>query len=314
MSNNINNPGHFNYGDRSAPPSDPYQFYRPEPTAQKKKVTLPIPKTLLPFILAACGTFLVYCWFPPRGFVSFYLKDFGIPYSIFILAVGAVESFLVCKWIKHKVVASSPVDLTMVQANLSEFPGLDALEFERYTAELESLGFVMQVDFKTQTAKCGFPAGVARLMLNSEQRCFAEINQINNKGELMPVRCALMSYSLRQVNGRSAIRWMVSTTNRAPMSAGWATRHPWSYGDSLPDAGPAQLFEHHRARRAGVTGQTGMGVSDDISVQTFFTLLQQSIIDRRQLIKKKNILLMLFQIDLFEFRPKFSWAGTPTKD
>ena len=257
--------------------------------------------------------FFAVCLIPPLSLVGFRLGEYGIPYFTYIFTVGGACFIWVCGWIKKKLVEASPADLRIVQADLNEFPGMDTHEFARYTSELEALGFVWQADYKIQTTKQGFPTGGARVMLHRDHKCFAEINQINNKGAWTPVRCVLMSYSLSDTNGRRAIRWMLSTTNRTMTSAGYAIRHSWSYGDSVPDAGPAQLLEHHRSRRAQIVNETEMNVSEDISAETFFILLQQSIIDRRQLIKNKNILAMLFQIDLFDFSPKSSWAGKPAK-
>ena len=194
---------------------------------------------------------------------------------------------------------------------LNEFPGVDFYEFERYTAELQQLGFVWQTDYRTQTSKVGHPTGIARVMLHPDRRCFVEIAQLNNRGKDLRVHCSIMSYALRQHNGGTDTVWMLSTTNREILSTAFALRHSWSYGNSMPGAGPVQLLESHLSRRRQIINESGVDVSTDISCKTYFGLIQDRIESRRKMLKKANILLFLLRADLFKLKPRSEWSGTP---
>jgi hypothetical protein len=178
-----------------------------------------MPKVMIPFVLAATATIIVWASIPPGSIMAFYIRHAGVPYFAFLSAVGVVSLIGSCAWVKGKIVAAFPKDLTVVAARLNEFPGVDFYEFERYTIELQQLGFVWQTDYRTQTSKVDHPLGIARVMLHPEHRCFVEINQLSTKGKVLKVHCSIMSYALlRELDARRGTDAIVSVASFATAS------------------------------------------------------------------------------------------------
>jgi len=307
MSENVNNPNALPYGNPPAQNSDPYYLHQQRPVSQPKKSRMP--KVLIPFMLAGVATIGVFAMSPSRGIMRFYLRSFEVPFPVFLSIVGVVSLVLACGWVKKKIVDSIPTDLRLVPVTAESIPGLDFREFERYTAELQALGFVWRLDYTSKTSRPNFPSGLARLMAHNEHKCVVEINQIISAIRTTPVKCAFMSYAIKGSVKTPSVEWMLSTTDREPESVSYASRLPHSFATSMPAAGPAQLLEAHLTRRREIIKETAVNASDDISTPTYFSIVEQGIVNRRELIKKRNLLAFLFEIDRFEFRPKMEWSG-----
>jgi len=96
--------------------------------------------------------------------------------------------------VKRRVVNNLPTTYSFPPVTPAQFPLLDSAALDRYTRDLEFMGFTKLLDFSLVADTPNHPPNFVRLMAHTKHHCFAEISQFFPKRSLaVPVKCAFQS-------------------------------------------------------------------------------------------------------------------------
>src|SRR5437660_11919939 len=97
-------------------------------------------------------------------------------------------------------------------ATPAQFPRLDAAALDRYTRELQSMGFTQLLDFSLIADKGNHPPAFCRLLVHTRHHCFAEVSQLFPRYKNpLPLKCGMQSL-LQDC-------WNITFSDRKPRAA-----------------------------------------------------------------------------------------------
>jgi hypothetical protein len=206
--------------------------------------------------------------------------------------------------LKSQLLQAMPDEWRFKVAVLTDYPQLDLVWLYQQTSILESLGFVELIDYDV---KPGF--GFARCFAHPEHYCFAEIGQaFKETGEVIAQNFAF--FSILQQD------WVISEINREINSSdgiAYIWRHPQQIRRYHANIDVEKLFYSHLQFRQQILNDLDIDLSTDISWNAFKTQEQQATIFRKQAIRRKNLLMAMLEVTLFEIKPKSLWLGNYPK-
>ncbi|CBN57904.1 MULTISPECIES: hypothetical protein [Kamptonema] len=230
----------------------------------------------------------------------------------FGLKVGLVITFLfslcflwLLSYIKSKLLMGMPDEFKYQSAIVTDNPLLNITWLQQQTSALESLGFVQLIDYKT-----GENPGLGRCFAHPQHYCYAEVTQSFQKtGELL-IRQIAISSNLDE-------GWQLGTVNRQANVIDsipygfW--RNPKSVRICYPDLSLEEVFEKHLEFRQRMVADLGITVLTDVSWENYVKIEQEATTYRKRSLKRKNLLLAMIEVTLFELNPKSEWLGDYAK-
>jgi hypothetical protein len=202
------------------------------------------------------------------------------------ILVLTVALLLVPLSVRQVVMDQMGGGLRFPPAKLEDFPKLDAESVARYSAELESLGFVPVKDFALESDSKRVPTAFARHFIHTGHNCLAEVNQVfPRNAKPIRVTCILMSWfgtegleqeeaavaaaraPLADPNGTAPVPQPVRgyyycTHNRKANSLNNMLRHGHALGTRLETMQAAEILRVHLERQqliANALGQAPVG-------------------------------------------------------
>ena len=202
--------------------------------------------------------------------------------------------------VKSQLLKALPDTWEPQTALVEDYPqlNLDCLLIQ--TRTLESLGFVQLMDWKVEPGN-----GFARCFDHPQQYCFAEIGQLFNETREAIAQHSIIFSLLEQ-------DWVIAEINREVRSGdgiSYIWRHPKEIRTYSPNLNLDELLQTHLRLREKILVDLGISLLTDVSRSAFCNLEKQSTIRRKQTLKRKNLLLAMFEATLFEINPKSQWLG-----
>lgn len=203
-----------------------------------------------------------------------------------------------------KVLANS---YSFPSASVAQFPSLNVPELERYTGELENLGFTRLLDFSLVSDAPNPAPNFCRLLANKRHHCFGEIGQVFPRGKPpLALRCAIHC-SLDD-------GWSLAFTNRKPLAVQSLLRRQKGLSVSMPEATLADLLNSFLQMRSQVCNDLGISPLTDDSFEAYAAKLQRSAQERREAVKRRNFATGLSEVyfrklSLLKIRPEYTWLG-----
>jgi hypothetical protein len=207
--------------------------------------------------------------------------------------------------LKSQLLQTLPDDVQFQEVVLTNYPQLDVVSLAHHTTILESLGFIHLIDHDVKPG-----IGFARCFGHPQHYCFAEVGQLfQDTGEVILQQFVLFSVLQQD--------WIVAEINRQVNSGdgiAYIWRHPQVIRRYHPDISLDELFESHLQFRQQILTDLGVNLSTDVSWSVFEKQEQQATIFRKQVMRRKNLLLAMLEATLFELSPKLEWLGDYPKE
>lgn len=253
----------------------------------------------------------IFCWFL-TPFLKYYLTaiftNLALPgWSIGVLA-AVVSWFItfvlsVLLFLKPLVLQDLSKEQEFILADPYEFPQLDVESLQRYTEDLESIGFVKIIDFKISTQQVSF----ARIFLHPQHQCWAEVSQIFLHTKSMPIISTIMSVFDNGYSLSSSDRKLSGLL----FGRNFIIRHPQILWMSHPGITQNKLLEIHLQRRREIAHILNLKIAEvtDDSLDVYCDFQRELRIKRKQDFQRKNIAIGLVESLLFDVNPKQEWMG-----
>ena len=224
-----------------------------------------------------------------------------------VAAAGVIAFALRYLKIKRLFLRKMPRWIKILPASPEQFPALDIEAFQRYTSELETLGFVVLLDYTFESdANRENLSSLGRVFVHADQNCFAEVHQVFSGGiSRTAVGCTIIS---TMDDG-----WGLSSRDGEPRGAMYALRAPKDMWTAHPGTTPSELFTAHLERRNQIAGDLGLRISADLSERNYFSTVERDSLESRKAFKRRNVLLFMLEMDRFERHPKYEWLGDRSK-
>jgi hypothetical protein len=254
------------------------------------------------FILIVSGKWVDFVWHPLQDF----LENQGIPPIVAIVVTGLIIAIPFTLYgavhTKSVFLQNIPDDLDYRPARLEDFPNLDEDKLQSYTEAFESLGFLQVMDYTTVTNIVSENKGFARLFVQPEEHCFAEVNQVcMASGKAIPMRCNVTSFL---DDG-----WTVSATDRQASKHSWVMRRPRGVWQSLAGKKVADIVKAHLSLRKQIAGDLGAEVLAEATADAYFQHERENNDERKQVVRRRSAVRIALEMWLFEKNPKREWLG-----
>jgi hypothetical protein len=213
---------------------------------------------------------------------------------------------------KSRVLKKMPTSYSFPPATPSQFPMLDLDALDRYTRELEGMGFTRLLDFSLVSDSATNPPSFCRLFAHVRHHCFGELSQIFPKGKApLPLKCCIQSCLQ---NG-----WSVAFANRKPHAAGSLLRRKKAIGVFMPDVAIPELLPAFMKMRDQVCLDLGISPVNDDTLQAYIDTMQRAIGEMREAVQEKNFVkgvpeVYLRKFSLIKTKPEYVWLGDYPKE
>lgn len=184
--------------------------------------------------------------------------------------------------LKRRLVRAVGTAMTFPQARPEQFPKLDRDGLDRFSSEMEGLGFEKLFDASpTMDAPTSAPT-FCRIYAHRDHHCYGAIMQ--------PFPVVGPAVELRSmVNGYLDDGWSVGFGNGKPLAASTFVRTPRAIGVNVPAASPSELLAGFLEFRQRVCGDLGLRPIPDTSLEHYVRRTNEQIQAIREAMKKKNI-------------------------
>jgi hypothetical protein len=200
--------------------------------------------------------------------------------------------------IKILFVQQAAIPLKFIPTQPEVWTHLDRDELDRYTFELEKLGFVQLTDYTAPSIQ-----GMARLFGHPQEFCFAEVGHVKSLPIFCTISCQLENnWSLAVVNNPSL----------SPISYAFF-RQPRKLIKRFDNIQVNLLFKSILEWRDRVEGHLSIEVIKDIRSEAYFEKEHRNRIDRRNNLIRKSVILSLIEMFLFSLNPQSEWLGDYSK-
>ena len=202
--------------------------------------------------------------------------------------------------VRAAVRSGMPDALAFVPSRPADHPWLDVDGFRDELNALESCAFRPLADYSI--AYPNAPTGLGRVLVHTDARVYAEVNQVRDRGRVTPVATTLTS---RLDDG-----WSLQTTCQEPLPVAvafmQAGRTVWR---SLPGATAAELLADHLELREHLCADLGVDVSANGTLDDYFAAQQAAHDTRREALRSTNVLSGIARGIATERRPRHQWLG-----
>ena len=213
---------------------------------------------------------------------------------------------------KGRVVRSMPTSFSFPPATPSQFPLLDLDALERYSRELEGMGFARLLDFSLISDSPVYPPSFCRLFTHTRYHCFALVHQFFPRGKApMPLKCSL--------EGLLQGGWSLAFSDRKPQAASSLLRRRRAIGVSMPDAHTSELLQAFLKMRDQMCVDLGISPLNDDSLEAYISKTQRAATELREAVQEKNFMKGLPEVYLRKFsllrtKPEYVWLGDYPKE
>jgi hypothetical protein len=227
------------------------------------------------------------------------LTKIGIPSPIIQLILLILPLlFLLEVVIKILFVQLAVPPLKFISTQPDLWPHLDRDELDRYTFELEKLGFVRLTDYTAPSIQ-----GMARLFGHPQSFCFAEVGHVKSLPIFCTISCQMENnWSLAAVNNPSL----------SPISYAFF-RQPRKLIKRFDNIQVNLLFKSILEWRDRVAKDLSIEIIQDVSSEAYFEKERINRIDRRNNLIRKSVILSLIEMFLFSLNPQPEWLGDYSK-
>lgn len=254
-------------------------------------------KTLLGFWIS-----LAIPYFLAVIFLWMAFRSGGMNAVIVPLIIAITVHLIFWSYLKSKILAALPKNFTWKAIAPENCPLLDIDTLDRYSQQLESLGFISLKDFQQTTESGGNPSDFARLFSHPQLNCFAEVSQsfpLNQ--DPIPITCTILSF----MDGD----WTFATAKLKPNGFFYMWRRPKALWTYYPAATITDLLQVHLERRQQIVDTLGVSILLDLSWKLYCNQAYKITIHRRIIVEEKPILIALVEATLFELKPSSEWMG-----
>jgi len=189
---------------------------------------------------------------------------------------------------------------------------LDLEALDRYTRELEGMGFTRLLDFSLVSDSATNPPSFCRLFAHVRHHCFGELSQTFPKGKApLPLKCCIQSCLQ---NG-----WSVAFANRKPLAAGSLLRRKKAIGVFMPDVPIPELLPAFLKMRDQICFDLGISPVNNDTLQAYIDKMQRAIGEMREAVQEKNFVkgvpeVYLRKFSLMKTKPEYVWLGDYPKE
>jgi hypothetical protein len=245
-------------------------------------------KSLIKFILfVGLGTLIAAVLEP--------LKAAGLPQWVVSLLLFTISMTIV----QVLSIFKTGKPLIFSQTSPPDFLGLKVDLLDKYTTELESIGFQQLADYGIFSLT---PHLFIRILVNSEHHCFAIVFQTTSGA----MRCVMRSFL---TDGWSLANLAYRTdTYRSCATQIWC-RHHRQLWMSQPDLKLARILETHLQRRQQLARDLEIEIIQHPTVETYLDFEQMSMSRYHQNLQRKWIVVGMIQAIWLFFHPKTEWMG-----
>ena len=233
-----------------------------------------------------------------KPFFSWLFDEFGVPSPTGRVLLSLLRWIFLLEIVAKLllIVAAKPKDF--VPAQVESLTVQDRSELERYTAELEALGFVRLTDYTIDSTEA-----IARLFSHPREFCFAEIGRAGN----LPTFCS-MSCHLEQ-------RWLLATTNQNALSAiSYAFfRQPRTLVKQLDGSSADALLRSLLEWREQVSADLNIEILPHHTADIYFERERRLSVRRQKSIARKSVVWALIEMLYFSCNPQLEWLGEYAK-
>lgn len=213
---------------------------------------------------------------------------------------------------KKRILNNMATAYSFPPATPARFPLMDTEGLERFTRELEALGYTRLLDFSLvpNTAK-PIPSFV-RIFANTRNHCFAEVSQVFPPRKApRPIGCSIQS-CLQD-------GWTISFSNRKPMAASSLLRRKKAIGVCVPETPLHELQQSFLKMREQVCQELGISFLRDDSLEAYFAKVQRSATDMREAVKQKSFAAGIPEyyyrrFSLLKTKAEYVWLGDYPKE
>jgi len=192
------------------------------------------------------------------------------------------------------------------EAKPEDFPGIDRPRLEEYTDVLTSNGFKHLRDY---TAASSNPSrhrspSFARLFVNPDLRCFAEVGQIfTTKKESAGMHLNFMT----EFNGG----WRFSTTDRVVNPVSYVARRARTLWLSRPGMAITEMLSLHCQMINQMKMRLSLTVLEDLSLEGYFLRSAEAVSELNKIIKGKSLWVfpLLLQYQYHKHKSHYEWLG-----
>jgi hypothetical protein len=192
------------------------------------------------------------------------------------------------------------------EAKPEDFPGIDSEKLEYYSQFLLTNGFKFLRDFTVASASPSpqRPASFARLFVNPDSKCFAEISQIfTPQRECAGMQCCFLT----AFEGE----WRFSTSDRVADSLTYIARRPRTLWLSRPGMACEEMLSLHLQMLTQIQMRLGLSVVDDVSIEGHFLRSTQALAELNKIVRRKSffVLPLIIQYQYHQHRRYYEWLG-----
>lgn len=213
---------------------------------------------------------------------------------------------------KRRILKNMATSYSFPPATPAQFPALDIQNLDRYTRELEGMGFTRLLDFSLVSDSPVHPPSFCRLLAHTRHHCFGVISQMFPRGKApLPLRC---SYEGCLQDG-----WTLAFSNRKPQATSSLLRRRKALGVCMPDATSSELLQSFLKMREQVCLDLGISPVNDDTLQAFINKTQRAVGELREAVQQKNFVKGLPEVYLRKFsllkaKPEYIWLGDYPKE
>jgi hypothetical protein len=214
--------------------------------------------------------------------------------------------------VKGRMLKNMATSYSFPPATLAQFPSLDTTALDRYTRELESMGFTRLLDFSLVSDKQSTVPNFCRLFASTRHHCFASVSQFFPRGKQpMPLKCSL-ECSLQD-------GWSIAFSDRKPQAASALIRRRKAIGVSMPDVSLSELFQAYIKMRDQVCMDLGVSPLKEDTLEAFTAKVQRSTVEMRDAVREKNFAtgvphFYFRKLSLLKSKPEHVWLGDYPKE
>jgi hypothetical protein len=213
---------------------------------------------------------------------------------------------------KGRVLKNMATSYSFPPVTPAQFPMLDTAALDRYTRELEAMGFSRLLDLSMVADSPNYPPNFIRLFVHSRHHCFGEVAQpFPRKKVPMPMKCSIQSCLQ---NG-----WTLGFSDRKPQAASSLLRRKKAMAICMPEATTTELLQAFLKMREQVCLDLGISPLNDDTLEAYIRKNQAAATDMRDAVQQKNFARGLSEVyyrkfSLLKTQPEYVWLGVyPTE-
>jgi hypothetical protein len=233
---------------------------------------------------------------PISDWIYFVLTSIGVPtplVQIILVTLPLILLLEIVAKILFLELAVPPQKFVFTQAEL--WPHVNQNELNRYTLELEQLGFIQLTDYTLSSSN----KALARLFSHPDKFCFVEVFQIGN----LPIVCSISC--LLEKN------WSLAVVNSSVLSAiSYAFfRQPHKLVRKIENVPVNMLLQSLLEWREQICSDLNLELIKDVKSETYFEKQHSNRIDRKRTLLRKSVIWSLLEMLWFSLNPKSDWLG-----